>query len=196
MATVTLRRSDIFPVGTSVGIYPAASQRRGQNPPGPPTAAAIASATVDAAGLLTVTNAGILSYTQYVAYALVSGEHRYANLRSTLDIYDTGRATGTGDTTNTSAALANVSAATGAFAIGQRVSGPGIPPGTFLIAGSGASWTMSDKATASATVSIEGHGASPAIAGGPGGIGAQLQPVGVTRWRAQVMQRRAAIGTS
>jgi hypothetical protein len=83
MATVTLRRSDLFPVAQSVGIYPAAAKRSGQAP----TSAVIASAAVDAAGLLTVTNAGILSYTDYVAYASVGGEHRYATLRSTLDAH-------------------------------------------------------------------------------------------------------------
>src|SRR5687768_5903004 len=103
MATVTLRRSDIFPVGTTVGIYPARAQRFGQAP----TAAVVASAAVDAAGLLTVTDAGILSYTGYVAYALVGSEHRYARLRSTLDVHDAGTAVGTCDTTDTSVALAN-----------------------------------------------------------------------------------------
>ena len=83
MATVTIRRSDLFPVGQSVGIYPAGACQNGQAP----TSAVIASAAVDAAGLLTVTDAGILSYRPYVAYALVGGEHRYANLRSTLDAH-------------------------------------------------------------------------------------------------------------
>lgn len=81
MATVTLRRSDLFPVGTSVGIYPAASKQAGA----PPGSSVIASGTVDAAGELSVTNGGILQYKDYVAYALVSSEHRYAFLRSTLD---------------------------------------------------------------------------------------------------------------
>jgi hypothetical protein len=82
MPTVLLSRSDVFPVGQSVGIYPAASQQFGMAPVG---AAAIASASVDAAGLLTVTNAGILQGVPYVAYALVGGVHRYVSVRSTLD---------------------------------------------------------------------------------------------------------------
>lgn len=45
-----------------------------------------ASAAVDAAGLLTVTNAGILQGIDYVAYALVGGVHRYVRCRSTLDV--------------------------------------------------------------------------------------------------------------
>jgi hypothetical protein len=85
MASVTLRRSDLFPVAQTVGIYPAGAKQPGQAP----TAAVIASAAVDAAGLLTVTNAGIESYKDYVAYALVGGEHRYAALRSTLDAHGT-----------------------------------------------------------------------------------------------------------
>jgi hypothetical protein len=43
MPTVSIARSDLFPVGTTVGIYPAASQRGGQTPAGgPPTSAVIA----------------------------------------------------------------------------------------------------------------------------------------------------------
>jgi hypothetical protein len=87
MPTVSINRSDLFPVGTVVGVYPASAQRRGQVPQGPPTASVIATGTVDAAGALSVTNAGILSYTDYVFYALVNGEHRYARCRSTLDAH-------------------------------------------------------------------------------------------------------------
>lgn len=194
MPTATLSRSDAFPVGTSVGIYPFTARRYGQ----PPTAAVIASGTVDAAGALSVTNAGILQGADYVAYAAVNGEHRYVTVRSTLDVTATGRATGTATTTSGSAALTSVSASTGAFAIGQRVAGTGIPGGTFLIAGSGGSWTMSGPASASAAgVAIEGHGANPAVTGGTGQIGQSLVPVTVsTRWQAKVRQRRAAIGTS
>lgn len=189
MATVTLARSDVFPVGTTVGIYPGNSI----NPGLAPGSALIASAAVDAAGLLTVTNAGILSLTPYIAAAQVNGTWQSLRVRSTLDVFDYGRATGTATTTNASAALTSVSAATGAFAIGQRVVGPGIPGGTFLIAGSGNAWTMSDKATASATVSIEGHGAQA----GAAVLGATVVPSRIaTKWRAQLMQRRATAGTS
>jgi hypothetical protein len=88
MPTVSLR-SPAFPVGQSVAIYPLAQQNltpsgAGAAPIG--SAAAIASAAVDAAGLLTVTNAGILQGVDYVAYALVAGEHRYVRCRSTLDV--------------------------------------------------------------------------------------------------------------
>lgn len=85
MATVLLNRSDIFPVGTTVALYPADSHRRQQSPPGPPTSAAIASASavVDAAGLLTITHANVLPYTRYVAAAQVGGEWRFAHVKST-----------------------------------------------------------------------------------------------------------------
>lgn len=190
VATVTLARSDVFPVGTTVGIYPGNSINPGQAP----GSAVIASAAVDAAGLLTVTNAGILSLTPYIASASVNGVWQSLRVRSTLDVFDYGRATGTATTTNASASLTLVSPTTGAFAIGQRVVGAGIPAGTFLISGSGASWTMSDKATASAAgVAIEGHGAQV----GAAVLGATVVPSRIaTKWRAQLMQRRATAGTS
>jgi hypothetical protein len=198
MPTVSISRSDLFPVGQSVGIYPSGAQRQGQTPAGPPTAAAIASGTVDAAGNLSVTNAGILSYTPYVAAAQVNGEWRYARLRSTLDTFDGGVATFTADTASGAATLLNASVSVGAIAIGQRVEGVGIPPGTYIISGSGASWVMSDKATATASgVTLRGHGASPSVTGGGQGVGATPQPpTQSTRWRARVMQRRATAGTS
>jgi hypothetical protein len=189
VATVTLARSDVFPVGTTVGIYPGASFVDGQAP----GSAVIASAAVDAAGLLTVTSGSIASLTPYIASASVNGVWRSLRVRSTLDVTDYGRATGTATTSSGSANLTSVSASTGVFAIGQRVTGPGIPAGTFLISGSGASWTMSDKATASATVSIEAYGAQA----GAAVLGATVIPSRInTRWRAQLLQRRATAGTS
>jgi hypothetical protein len=136
MATVTLR-SDAFPVGTTVSIYPAGAQRVGQDPAGPPTAPAIASAAVDAAGLLTVTNAGIVQGVDYVASAQVGGIWRYVKLRSTLDVTDTGSAAGTGTTTSGSVVVTSPVATTGAYAVGQRISTVAagvIPPGTYIAA--------------------------------------------------------------
>ena len=78
MATVTLRRSDVFPVGTSVGIFPRNAIVPGRGAQG----TAIASAAVDSDGLLTVTNAGIADYTPYAAYAQVGAEHRHLLERS------------------------------------------------------------------------------------------------------------------
>jgi hypothetical protein len=134
MATVTLR-SDLFPVGTTVSIYPARRAAGRAGPSGPPTAQAIASAAVDAAGLLTVTNAGIVQGADYVASAQVNGVWRYVKLRSTLDVTDTGSAAGTGTTTSGSAVVTSPVATTGAFAVGQRISTVAagvIPPGTYI----------------------------------------------------------------
>jgi hypothetical protein len=133
MATVTLRRSDLFPVGTTVGIYP----RAARDVDSPPRAQVLASAAVDAAGLLTVTDPAIPSLTALLAYAQVGGVHTYVMVRSTLDITDTGSATGTGTTTNGSVVVTSPVATTGAYAIGQRISTAAvgvIPPGTYIAA--------------------------------------------------------------
>lgn len=194
MATITLARSDLFPVGTVVGVYPDGSMPPGTQAVSAPTAASITTGTVAADGTLAITNAGVLQYTRYVLAALVSGTWNYCRARSTLDVFDYGRAVGTGDTTSGSAALANVVATTGAVAIGQRISGPGIPGGTFLIAGSGAAWTMSATATASAVgAALEGNGAQLAAAN----LGATPVPSRIrTGWQAQLRQRRSIAGTS
>jgi hypothetical protein len=162
--------------------------------PSAPGAAAIASAAVAANGTLTVTDAGILSYTRYVAASNVGGTWVYARCRSTLDAFDYGRALGTGDTVSGSPALANVVATSGAFAVGQRISGPGIPGGTFLRAGSGAAWTMTAAATATGTtVALEGNGAQVPAAN----LGATVIPSRIrTGWQAQLAQRRSIAGTS
>lgn len=190
VATATIARSDLWPVGTSVSIFPAASKVPGQ-PPGSP---AIASASVDAAGLLTITNAGVLAGTRYVCYAAINGDHRYAFVMSTADTFDRGVAVGTGDTGIGSPNLANVSASSGAFAVGQRINGPGIPSGTRLISGSGNAWVMSGAATASAsTVALAADGARAPAAN----LGSTLVPSRLsTTWAAQLRQRRSIAGTS
>lgn len=173
MATVTLRRSDLFPVATSVGIYPAGAKI----PDHVPVGSAIASAAVDAAGVLNVSNAGILSGRAHVAYALVAGEHRYATVRSTVDVFDAGTVAGTGDTTNGSATVSSTTVSLGAFQAGMRITGPGIPAGTFILTVSGATLTLSAAATATAsTVVLRGDGAYA--------------------WRARLRRRRVAMGTS
>lgn len=188
MASISVNRSDLFPPTTVVGVYPVGAQ----NPGNPPTAASITTGTVASDGSLSITNAGISSYTGYVVAAQVGGVWNYARVRSTLDISDTGTAAGTGNTTSGSASLSSVSATQGAFAVGQRITGPGIPAGTFLIGGSGASWTMSAKATATASgVALVAYGASAPVAT----VGGETRPANTTGWRGKVAQRRAAIGT-
>lgn len=181
MAGFVLKRSDIFPIGTSVGAYPASARLAGDRDAAPAAAAAVESQTVDAAG--TATFVALAADTDYLFYALVGGQHRMTRGRTKTVTGPTsvqgaqGRAVGVATTTSGSAALTAVSATTGAFQVGQYVSGVGIPAGTYLIAGSGASWTMSAAATASGVgVAMEGHRAYS--------------------WRATVMRRRVAAGTS
>ena len=109
MARITLNRSDLFPVSTVVGIYDAPIPANG----GAPGAAAVTTGTVDAAGLLTIDNTSLASLKGYTAYALVGSEHRYARVRSTLDVHDTGGGTGTGDTaSNATVSNAGINAPT------------------------------------------------------------------------------------
>jgi hypothetical protein len=86
VATVSTTRTDLFPVGTSVGVYPSGSAVPGAGAQG----TAIASATVDAAGALSITNAGVVDHTPYVLYASVNGQHRTLNVRSTTSGFTAG----------------------------------------------------------------------------------------------------------
>jgi hypothetical protein len=86
VATVSTTRTDLFPVGTSVGVYPAGSAVPGAGVQG----TAIASGTVDAAGALSISNAGIVDHTAYVLYAAVGGQHRTLNVRSTTSGFTAG----------------------------------------------------------------------------------------------------------
>jgi hypothetical protein len=188
MATVSINRPDLFGASATVGIYPADAKIDGQGP----ASAALASGTTDSAGALSVTSGSIPSNTKLVAYA--AGTGNYCRCRSTLDVEDRGTAVGTADTTSGSANLANVTASSGAFAQGQRISGTGIPAGTRLISGSGGSWVMSTAATANGTgVAVQAEGARVAAAG----LGSATVPqTTATTWQSVVLQRRVAAGTS
>jgi hypothetical protein len=81
MATLTLRRSDLFPVGTSVGAYPyrTGAKVEGSKPAGAP----VESQTVSAEGVLTFT--GLREALKYVLWAEVSpGVHRYVLVEGPL----------------------------------------------------------------------------------------------------------------
>lgn len=65
-----LKRPDVFPSGTSVGVYVASAERVGQAP----AASAVTTASADGEK---VTFTGLNVETAYVAYAQVSTEHRY-----------------------------------------------------------------------------------------------------------------------
>lgn len=72
---ITVKRSDRFPVGTSVGAYPAAAKHIGLHPAG----AAIETHVVDAAGAcgpFTLLEADL----PYVLYAEVGETHRYLSV--------------------------------------------------------------------------------------------------------------------
>src|SRR5215471_7702504 len=71
MATLTVRRSDLFPVGTEVGAYPARNRVHG----GKPSGTATATATVAADGSLTI--AGVPEREALTLWALVAGVNRY-----------------------------------------------------------------------------------------------------------------------
>jgi len=71
MASLIVRRSDRFPVGTSVGLYPGIDRIHG----GKPAGSAAESQTVAADGSLTFTGAGTEG--MYQLYAEVGGEIRY-----------------------------------------------------------------------------------------------------------------------
>jgi hypothetical protein len=190
MATVTVNRPDIFGASTSVGIYPGDSFTPGQAPRAP----AIASASTDAAGALSVTSGSLLSLTSYWAAAQIGGVWVGTRARSTLDTFDRGTAVGTADTTNGSPNLANVTASSGAFAVGQRINGAGIPSGTRLISGSGNAWVMSATATATASTVpvVTDGGRAPAANLGATAIPSRAS----TPWQVQLRQRRSIAGTS
>jgi hypothetical protein len=173
VATVRAQRSDLFPPGTTVSVRPHGSKRDG----GVPAGAELASGTVDSTGLLEITDSDIVSYARFVLYASVGGEHRYCNVRSTLDIHDAGTFTATGDTTSGSTSVANASASAGSIQAGMRVTGSGIPAGTRIHSVSGATLTLTAAATATAT-------------------GVTLLGDGAYAWRAKVRRRRAALGTA
>lgn len=157
MPSVTITRPDLFPTGTTVGIYPPGSKVSGQLP----GAAPIATGNV-AADTVTITNAGILQGVDYEAYALVGGEYRYLKVRSTLDVASLGRGAGTGTTTNGSAVVTGLTASSGAFATGQRISTTtataAIPPGTRIHAMSTAASGAVTGSAATDTFTKTAHG--------------------------------------
>lgn len=76
MASQTIKREDLYPVGTSVSAYARSNWPQSQLPPsGAPVGSAAATATVQADG--TVTLAGLADATNYYAAAQVSGVWRY-----------------------------------------------------------------------------------------------------------------------
>jgi hypothetical protein len=75
---VTLRLlDDRFPAGTTVNAYPRGAKPPVAQPPGPPGAASLASATVAADGSAALT--GLPDRQYLTAYALVGGRYNYVD---------------------------------------------------------------------------------------------------------------------
>lgn len=173
MATLTINRSDLFPVGTTVSVRPFGARRDGQGPSG----AELATGTVSADGSLSITDSDIVSGTRFTLYAQVGNEHRYADARSTLDVHDGGTFVATADTATDSPVLINMVVTSGTALVGSRVTGPGIPAGAVLIQTTPV-YAMNVFARATAS-------------------GVTLRGDGAYTWRAKLQRRRAAaLGTS
>lgn len=183
MANLVISRPDLFPDGTSVSAFPAISRKADGSPPGGP---ALETQTVSS-GIATFTT--LANDTAYTFYAAATG--RYLNQR--LSTTDTGSATGTLTTTSGTPNLSSVTVTTGALAVGQRILAAGIPPGSYIISGSGNAWVMSAPATASGSgVAFTADGATPAVAN----LGGTAVPKQTTKWQAKVRQRRQIQGTA
>jgi hypothetical protein len=111
MARITLSRSDLYPVGTTVSVF------AGSNVPdsGSPAGTAITTGVVDAAGNLSIDHASILPLTSYILWATGAPS---VKVRSQLDVFDTGGGIGTGDTaTSVTVSNAGISLPTGGGAV-------------------------------------------------------------------------------
>ena len=160
MANYVLDRSDVFPVGTTVGAY--AVPAPGSNI-GAPGGAAVESQAVASNGRATFTT--LSSDRTYIFAASVNGEWRHVQARISSSQADRGVATGTATTSSGSATVTSATATTGAFVVGQRLAGPGIPPNARIRAVSGGTLTLTEKATASGTgVAVEASNAKDATA--------------------------------
>jgi hypothetical protein len=78
MADVTLK-TDRFPQGTNVGVYPIGARQDSRSPAG----TSVATATVAADQTLAFT--GLADGTNFVAYAQVGSEHRYVTFNTVAE---------------------------------------------------------------------------------------------------------------
>jgi hypothetical protein len=78
MADVTLK-TDRFPQGTNVAVYPVGARQDSRSPAG----SSVASATVAADQTLAFTN--LADGANFVAYAQVGGEHRYVTFNTVAE---------------------------------------------------------------------------------------------------------------
>jgi hypothetical protein len=142
-----------IPAGTSLKVFDGGDHPAGRGRPAArtDTSNGIASATTDAAGALTVTNAGIVQGREYVLWA--SGA-RYVRVRSTLDVHDRAQTVASAvTTTNGADALTAIAVTSGRLEPGQRITAVGLKPGTMVRdVLTASSVRMTEVATASGTV--------------------------------------------
>jgi hypothetical protein len=154
MGTIALAAvSDRWPVGTSVGAWPAGTIPAGSDGPPQTNDAAIVSAAVAADGSLTLTNAGLLADTPYVCYAL-NAASQPRSIRTRIASFDRAQGVASAVTsTSGSKTLTSVTLTSGRVEIGARITAVGVPSGTTVVdIPTTTSVTMSNPATASGTV--------------------------------------------
>jgi len=173
MPNFVLNRSDLFPVGTTVGAYLNATPAAGHD--GAPPGTAVESQAIGAGGTATFTT--LAADTPYVFAANVSGTWRKVRARIGDSIAARGIATGIGSTTSGSKTVTSASTTVGTFTVGQRIAGPGIEPGTRIRAVSGGTLTLTDNAKAT-------------------GVGVALEAFGANDKAARIIRDRTGRGTS
>lgn len=145
--------------GANVIAYPANALAPSRD--GAPAGASVETVAADAAG--TATHLTLADNTPYLLYQ--ASPYRVVRARVASSATDRGEAAGTVNTTNGSVSFASLAATSGAFLVGQRVSGPGIPRGTRIKTLSGGAGTFDRKATATGTgVAVEAAGGKDPLA--------------------------------
>jgi hypothetical protein len=147
MPNIVIQQPATFPNGTSVSAYPASAQR---SDGGPPAAVALETQVVasDAATFTTLS-----ADTAYAFYAAANGrwhQQRITSVQST----DRGQAVASAVTTTSgSPTLTSVTLTSGRLEVGQRIAAAGVPSYAVIRdIPTNNTVTMSEKATASATV--------------------------------------------
>jgi hypothetical protein len=140
--------------GANVSAYPGSALALSR---GEAQAAGSAIETVAASAAGVATHTTLANDTGYVLQQ--AGAARTVRARIADSQTETGRATGTGTTTSGSASVTSVTATAGTIVVGQEILGAGIPRGSRVKSFSAGTVTMTEKATASATVPLDFTGA-------------------------------------
>jgi hypothetical protein len=144
--------------GANVSAYPSAALPPTRD--GAPAGTALETVAASAAGV--ATHVTLANDTAYVLYQ--ASPYRAVRARIADSATETGRATATRTPTSGSASVTSVSPSVGSVQVGQRIAGAGIPNGARVKSFNAGTITMTDKATASATVPIDLSGAKEARA--------------------------------